>query len=585
MKQKEAFKSLRGFYWLVIKRFPFYFGALFLCGVLGRVLQMLFDPLTTKWMIQIFENATATNLTHVINIFILLVVVCFSGILLNAIKSVLRGLYQQKFNRYKLYLLYKRIYANDIAFFIEHPTGQIGSQATEISSKLNYLMEEFWVTMIGTILGFLLIVGTMFAMNIWFVVILAAYGVTKSLWEWAVQKKLNQNYKLEMDEMSKYTGMRSDSLNNALTVKYFANTEYENKYIYNGRDNLIRIVRRSLYLTRCQWMPTSTLWYLVQFGILILCFVFIKNGSLSISDATFVVTSAQVLNNSFDKLNIALQKYSVQSARAAKAYANVIQPQSIQDKPNAKKLNAKDATIDFDNVDFGYGNKRVLHNFNLNIKKAERVGIVGLSGAGKTTLCNLLLRMYDVDGGAIRVAGRDIRDVTHDSLLKNISYVPQESALFNRTILENIRYARPNATRAQVIDAAKKAHIHDFISNLPKGYDTLVGNNGLKLSGGQRQRISIARALLKDAPILILDEATSALDSENEVQIQRSLVNVMRGKTSMVIAHRLSTLRNMDRIIVIKDGKIVETGTHKQLLRKDGVYKKLWTMQTSGFMG
>ena len=192
--------------------------------------------------------------------------------------------------------------------------------------------------------------------------------------------------------------------------------------------------------------------------------------------------------------------------------------------------------------------------------------------------------MYDVDGGAILVDGHDIRDVQHDSLLRNISFVPQELTLFNRTILENIRYARPGATKQQVIAAAKKAHIHEFIESLPNGYNTLVGNNGVKLSGGQRQRISIARALLKDAPILILDEATSALDSKNETLIQKSLVNVMRGKTSVVIAHRLSTLRHMDRIIVIRRGKIVEMGSHKQLLQQGGLYRRLWNMQTSGFV-
>ena len=226
----------------------------------------------------------------------------------------------------------------------------------------------------------------------------------------------------------------------------------------------------------------------------------------------------------------------------------------------------------------------MFNNFDLHVDNAEKIGVVGLSGAGKTTLCNLLLRMYEVDNGAVKINDIDIRDITQDSLRKNISFVPQEATLFNRTIMENIRYAKPTATKNEVINAAKKAHIHEFISKLPKGYNTLVGNNGIKLSGGQRQRISIARALLKNAPILILDEATSALDSQNELMIQKSLQNAMRGKTTLVIAHRLSTLRNMDKIVVIKHGKIIETGSHKQLLRKNGAYKKLWELQTSGFV-
>ena len=226
-----------------------------------------------------------------------------------------------------------------------------------------------------------------------------------------------------------------------------------------------------------------------------------------------------------------------------------------------------------------------MKNFNLCIKNGQRVGVVGLSGAGKTTLVNLLLRLYDVNDGCIKIGGVDIRDVKQNSLRQNIALVPQETALFNRTLLENIRYARPGASRADVVQAAKKANIHDFIMKQSDGYDTLVGNRGIKLSGGQRQRIAIARALLKNAPILILDEATSALDSENEMMIQSALQKVMKNKTTLAIAHRLSTLRNLDIIIVMDKGKIVESGSHKQLLRKNGVYKKLWSMQTNGFVG
>ena len=584
MINTQSYKSLRGFYWQVIKKFPVYFTTIFICGVVGNVLQMVFGPLTSKWMIQIFESAGNPDWQHIVNVFILLASMYFFTPVLNSFISWLNGKYEQRFNRYKLYLLYKRVYENDISFFIETPSGQIGSHAQEVSMRLKYLMNEFWVTLIGAVLGFLFIVGAMFTMNVWFVVALLAYAVIKLVWEWFIQKKLTKNNEKQMEESSKYAGMRSDSLGNALTVKYFANSEYENKYIYNGRTELMRLIRRHAFLSRCQETPTAVLWVVVRLLLLILCFVFIGDGSLSISDAVFVMTSAQTINIAFGSLNDALRRYSTQHARATKAYENIIKPQVIIDKPHAKKLKVTRATIDFDSVDFGYGAKQVLHNFNLNIGRAEKVGIVGLSGAGKTTLCNLLMRMYDVDGGAILVDGHDIRDVGHDSLLRNISFVPQESTLFNRTILENIRYARPGATKQQVIAAAKKAHIHEFIESLPNGYNTLVGNNGVKLSGGQRQRISIARALLKDAPILILDEATSALDSENETLIQKSLVNVMRGKTSVVIAHRLSTLRHMDRIIVIRRGKIIESGSHKELLQQGGLYRRLWNMQTSGFV-
>ena len=578
-------KTVFGFYWLVIKKFPWFFGILFVCGTLTHVLQMVFGPLTSKWMIEIFESTANTNWNHVIGIFALLAGMYFFNVLLNFFVDFIRGKYQQYVHRYKLYLLYKRVYDNDISFFIDNPSGQITAQTQEVSARLNFLAEEFWVSMVGTIIGFMLVVGAMFTMNVWFVVILTVYGAIKVVWEWFMNKKLKVNNELLMDESAKYSGMRSDSLLNALNVKYFANIGYENRYIYNGRSKLIKLIRYDRFLARCQWMPTDILWNVVRLGMLVLCFLFIKDGVLVISDAVFVMSSALVINNSFDKLNRLIRRYSVQQARAKKAYDIVVADKLVIDKDNAKKLKIKEAEVVFDNVGFGYGDKAVLKKFNLNIKNGEKVGIVGLSGAGKTTLCNLLLRMYDVDGGAIKINGIDIRDVTQDSLRKNISFVPQESTLFNRSILENIRYARPGASKADVIRAAKKANIHEFIMSQPNGYNTLVGNNGIKLSGGQRQRVSIARALLKDAPILMLDEATSALDSENEMLIQKSLQHAMRGKTALVIAHRLSTLRNMDRIVVIKNGKIIESGSHKQLLRSDGAYRKLWDMQTGGSIG
>lgn len=580
MKSIDFPKNLYGFYWLCIKKFPWYFWAVFVCGLLGNVINMMFDPWVSKWMIQIFENAISTDWHIVFRLFILIVCLYSFTTFLNFFISVIKGKYQQIFNRYKLYILYKRVYENDSHFFINNPSGQVMSMCIEVSGKLDFLMRDFWSEFIGTVLGFLIIVASMAVMNIWLVVVLLTYGVLKLVWEWLLQKKIKKNNQEEMEESSKYSGLRSDSLNNALTVKLFAADEYENMYIYKGRDRLIELIRQRFFLERLQGIPVRILWVCTRLIGLALCFIFIRNGSMTLSDAAFVMSASYSINNSFDKINKGLQRYSIFRARATKAYSVVIADKLINDKENAKRLSIDKAVISFKSVDFAYGNNKVFKDFNLKINNSEKVGIVGLSGAGKTTLCNLLLRMYDVDKGAVEINDIDIRDVTQDSLRKSISFVPQEATLFNRTILENIRYAKPNATKSQVIDVAKKAHIHDFISKLPKGYNTIIGNNGIKLSGGQRQRISIARALLKDAPILVMDEATSALDSENEMLIQKSLKIAMRGKTTLVIAHRLSTLANMDRIVVIKNGKIVETGTHKQLLRKGGAYSKLWQMQT-----
>ncbi len=584
MKKDSFPKTVRGYYWLCLRKFPWFIGTVFACTVIGHALEMVFSPLITKWMVEIFENAVDKNFGDIIHLLCLMIVMISGVPLLNTFSRYLIGAYQQKFNRYKLYLIYKRVYENDISFFLDKSSGQIMSDCQAAYDNLHSLTDGFFGKMIGILLGFALIIGSMFTMNIWFVITLLAYGVIKLGWEWSWNPKIVKKEKEEMKEWSVYRGLRSDSLNNALAVKYFANNKFENGYLYHGRDKLIELVRTRYFLERWKDFPMDLLWAGVRIFLLILCFVFIKDGTINLSDGVFVMTSAAAINGAFSSLNRTIQDYTRNLARATTAYDNIIVPINIQDKENAKNLKIKKATVDFDNVSFSYGDNHVFHNFNLHIDNAEKIGIVGLSGAGKTTLCNLLLRMYDVESGSIMVGDTDIRDVTQESLRKSISFVPQEANMFNRTIYENIKYAKPNATRAEVINAAKKAHIHEFIVKLPRGYNTLVGNNGIKLSGGQRQRVSIARALLKNAPILMLDEATSALDSQNEVMIQKSLANAMHGKTTLVIAHRLSTLRNMDKIIVIKNGKIVESGNHKQLLRKDGEYKKLWNLQTSGFV-
>ena len=226
----------------------------------------------------------------------------------------------------------------------------------------------------------------------------------------------------------------------------------------------------------------------------------------------------------------------------------------------------------------------VLKDVTFTVNPGERVGIVGLSGAGKTTLVNLIMRFYDCVSGAIYIDGTDIKKVTQKSLHQNIAFIPQDTTMFNRTIRENIAYGRIGASDEDIFKAAHNAAADDFILTAPKKYDTIVGDRGIKLSGGQRQRISIARAFLKDAPILVLDEATSALDSETEDAIQKSFATLSKNRTTIVIAHRLSTLRNMDKLIVLDKGRIVETGTHKQLLSKNGIYAKLWKMQSGGFI-
>ena len=269
---------------------------------------------------------------------------------------------------------------------------------------------------------------------------------------------------------------------------------------------------------------------------------------------------------------------------AAGSYNALVKPISVQDDKDASELRVDAANINIENLRFKYNKNFVINNLSLDIKSGEKIGIVGLSGAGKTTLVNLLMRLYDATDGRILIDGQDIKHVTQDSLRKNISFIPQDATMFNRTIRENIEYGKIGASDKEIMAAAKHASAHMFIKKSPHGYNSLVGDRGIKLSGGQRQRIAIARAFLKDAPILILDEATAALDSETESVIQESFDKLSNGRTTIVIAHRLSTLRNMDRIIVMSGGKIAESGTHNQLVRNGGIYAGLWKMQSGGFI-
>ncbi|MCD6055563.1 MAG: transporter, ATP-binding protein [Gammaproteobacteria bacterium] len=271
--------------------------------------------------------------------------------------------------------------------------------------------------------------------------------------------------------------------------------------------------------------------------------------------------------------------------RCKQSLISLMMPVEIQDKPNARILHCNQGHITFENVTFHYkGTTPLFQNKSVNIPAKQKVGLVGYSGSGKTTFVNLILRLYEINEGAILIDGQNIEELTQDSLRLNIAIIPQEPTLFHRSLMENIRYGRIEATDEEVIEAAKKAHAHDFIVKLPQGYESLAGERGVKLSGGQRQRIAMARAILKNAPILILDEATSQLDSLTEHLLQQSLWELMGDRTTLVIAHRLSTLLYMNRILVFDKGKIVEDGAHAELLAKKGLYKQLWEAQIGGFL-
>lgn len=307
---------------------------------------------------------------------------------------------------------------------------------------------------------------------------------------------------------------------------------------------------------------------------------------LSLENIILATSLSLRLNSHITSIANLIEEIITLKANIEDALELLYRPFDITDAPNAKKLKLKDNSICFKNITFQYTpDKPLFCNLNLTIKPNEKIGIVGLSGSGKSTLVKLLLRAYNINKGKILISNQDISQTTLFSLHQSISLISQEPCLFNRSIMDNLKFANKNTTQDDIIKACKLAHIHDTIIKMPNGYDSIIGERGVKLSGGERQRISIAQALIKNTSILILDEATSALDSDSELAIEKALSNIIKNKTTIVIAHRLSTLKNMDRIIVLDKGKIIEQGSIKELLKnKDGIFNRLYKLQTEGYL-
>lgn len=385
---------------------------------------------------------------------------------------------------------------------------------------------------------------------------------------------------------SAVVGGVADAIGNQSAILHFARAAYESARFIKLVDVWQKATKRAWYADEYIWSAQGVLMIGVQLGLFFTALHYWLLGQASIGDFVLIQTYAWGVIENLLNVTRELRRVYDAFADASEAVELLALPHGIRDIEHAKPIHVGSGTIVFENVHFEYGESSsgVLSQFSLGIPSQQKVGLIGRSGAGKSTLVKLILRHYNVKQGVITIDGQSIAEVTQDSLHESIGYVPQEPILFHRTLRENIAYGKLDATQEEIERAAAMAHAHEFIQKLPHGYDTMVGERGVKLSGGERQRIAIARAILKNAPILLLDEATSALDSESEVAIQAALHELMKGKTVIAIAHRLSTLREMDRIIVMDEGKIVEDGSHTELLKKRGVYAKLWNHQAGGFI-
>ena len=545
----------------------------------------LFWPISQRWTIAIFEAevpAGMTLLEHAMPTILLILGIMLVFDVLHLLNNILRSRWRPIVHNQISEVLNDYVHSQSMRFWTGGMSGKVYSQINYVATGFR-VIENFWK--VGAIVIIICInAGLIFQINKYIALLFVLSFILRFAYSWAMVKPMNRTAQEASSANSGLTGHMVDSLSNYYIVKLFAGAKNEKKHLKEPRKTQIKTSINSMYVQRWFWGVPMCVWDILYSVVLIMCCILFTNGNIKISDVVFTISVYMsimglvsfIVNNIPDIVDML--------SSASRAYKELNQPIDVVDASNAEPLIVSHGKIEFRNVYFKYKNKYVLRDLNLTIKPGEKVGMVGASGAGKTTLVNLLMRFYEPTRGQILIDGTDIRNVTQDSLRQNISFIPQDPTMFNRTLRDNIAYGRPSATISEIRHAAHLAAADKFINATEKKYNSMVGDRGIKLSGGQRQRVAIARAFLKNAPILILDEATSALDSETEVTIQSSFEKLAKGRTTIAIAHRLSTLRNMDRIVVINAGKIVEQGTHTQLLRRHGEYARLWKMQSGGFI-
>ncbi|MEK7170448.1 MAG: ABC transporter ATP-binding protein [Patescibacteria group bacterium] len=493
---------------------------------------------------------------------------------LAAVSALLR---QQAFD----YLL-----GHSYSFFSNNFTGSLVQRVNRLARSFDRLTDKvvwnmipLFVKIVGVGIVLYLFKPMVAAVMLGWALLFLVFNYTVSLW------KLKYDIRVAETD-SRTTGVLADAITNHHSIQLFTKTRSESGYFKRVTNEQATAHKTSLDISAVVEAGQALLIILIEFFVFYLAIGYWTENIVTVG--FFVLLQAYILG-----LTHRLWEFSrvvrdiYESYADAKEMAEIMKlPHEIRDRKGAGKLAVPNGIVEFEDVSFSFNQTRgVLEQFNLRIEQGEKIALVGPSGAGKSTIVKLLLRLHEPAEGVIAIDGMNIKTVTLDSLRKSIALVPQDTLLFHRTLMENIRYGSETASDEEVKVAARLAHCDDFVDNLPAGFETYVGERGIKLSGGERQRVAIARAILKNAPILILDEATSSLDSHSEMLIQDALDTLMKGKTVIVIAHRLSTIRKMDRIVVINEGKIVETGDHETLLtNENGLYKKLWTLQAGGFI-
>jgi len=469
-------------------------------------------------------------------------------------------------------------------FYTTHKTGSLIARMSRGGSALERMTDVFFFNGAPIIFQFLMAILSMLYFDFLTALIATLTAITFIAFSMYFQRVQEPSSLIANKNEDIEKGNIADIFTNIDSIKYFGKESFIKKRFHNLANktraaflknwnyyNITNAVQRAILGTG-------------SFLIIYFCVIKLLNGQMSIGTLVFINSVyLQLLGPLYGLVNGIRGFYRSMADFQDLFEYGKIQPE-IKDKEGAKGLEIKHGEIEFKDVTFNYGNRKIFRDFNLKVPKEKKIALVGHSGSGKTTLVKLLYRLYDINGGAILIDGKDIRDIKHESLRSEMSVVPQECILFDATVYDNILFSRPDATRKEVMDAIKFAQLDRIIQKFPKKELTIVGERGVKLSGGEKQRVSIARAILANKKILVLDEATSALDSQTEHDIQEDLKELMEGRTSIVIAHRLSTIMNADKIIVMKDGKIVQAGTHNELISQKGEYQHLWDLQKGGYI-
>ncbi|MHC0449589.1 MAG: ABC transporter ATP-binding protein [Candidatus Lariskella arthropodorum] len=471
-------------------------------------------------------------------------------------------------------------------FFQDNLAGRLSNQITTLADSIEMILHRISVDFIrGTSLLLMSFVAS-FSVNPTFCYILLMWFICFSSFSVWMSKRLITLADCHAASESSVSGQLVDAISNHASIRIFSRKVFELARMDDFFRKVLKASRQKEgFIVILHTTQGAMIAAMMCFSVYFLIY-FYKLGIVSVGDFALILGLFMELGHMMWYTMSRVDDFNQAYGKCKQSLSALIMLLEIQDKPNASILQCNRGQIIFDNVKFNYnGNETLFQNKSVEILQGQKVGLVGYSGSGKSTFVNLILRLYDVIDGAILIDGHDVGDITQESLRTSIAMIPQDPSLFHRSLMDNIRYGLIDATDEEVIKAAKKAHAHEFIIKLPQGYNSLVGERGVRLSGGQRQRIAIARAILKNAPILILDEATSQLDSVTESFIQESLWELMKDKTTIVIAHRLSTLLRMDRILVFDRGRIIEDGAHNKLLAKNGLYRRLWNAQVGGFLG